>query len=194
MGGERPGQGAAVERLQHRGLDLEEAVLVEPATDLGDGPGPDAEDLAAVLVGDQVELAAAVAGLGVLEAVELVRRRAQRFGQQLHPSTSSESWPRRVTIARPVDADEVAEVEVVKQGEGAFAEHVGLGVELDLAGTVAQVDEGGLAVAAAADDPAGDPVDDRSPPRPSGRRALRVPTRSPRGLRSRAGTGRSRPR
>ena len=34
VGGEGPRQGAAVERLQDRRLDLDEAVLVEPAADL----------------------------------------------------------------------------------------------------------------------------------------------------------------
>ena len=35
VGGEGPRQGAAVERLQDRRLDLDEAVLVEPAAHLG---------------------------------------------------------------------------------------------------------------------------------------------------------------
>ena len=38
VGGERARQGAAVERLQDRRLDLDEAVVVEPAADLGDRP------------------------------------------------------------------------------------------------------------------------------------------------------------
>ena len=40
--------------------------------------------------------------------------------------------------------------------ERLLAEQVLAGVELDLAAAVAEVEEGGLAVAAAADDPAGD--------------------------------------
>ena len=39
VGRERPRQGAAVERLQDRRLDLDEAVLVEPAAHLGDRSG-----------------------------------------------------------------------------------------------------------------------------------------------------------
>ena len=67
VGGEGLGQRAAIERLEHRGLDLEEAVIVEPAAGLGDGARPDPEDLASLLVGDQIELAAAITGLGVLQ-------------------------------------------------------------------------------------------------------------------------------
>ena len=59
---------------------------------------------------------------------------------------------------RPLDADDVADVEVDEQPVGLGAEQVLAGVELDLAGAVAEVEEAGLAVAAAADDPARDPV------------------------------------
>ena len=43
-----------------------------------------------------------------------------------------------------------------RSSKASGAEQVLAGVELDLAAAVAQVEEGGLAVAAAADDPAGD--------------------------------------
>src|SRR5680860_1247906 len=82
MGDEGTRQGAAVERLQDRRLGLDEAVLVEPAAQLGDRLGADRKGPAALLVGEQVELALPVAGFDVLEAVELVRRRAQAPGQQ----------------------------------------------------------------------------------------------------------------
>ena len=54
------------------------------------------EQLARLLVGDQVELAVAVARLDVLQAVVLVGRRAQRLGQHAsQSSTRSDSSPRR---------------------------------------------------------------------------------------------------
>ena len=114
---------------------------------------------AALLVGDQVELAAAVAGLGVLEAVELVGRRPQALGQQppvVDRQRELAAAPGRQR--RPLDADDVAEVEVDQQLVGLGAEQVLAGVQLDLAAAVAEVEEAGLAVAAAGDDPAGDPV------------------------------------
>ena len=69
---ERPRQGAAVERLQHRRLDLDEAALVQEPADGGDDAGALDEDLARVVVDDEVEVALAVAGLDVGEAVELL--------------------------------------------------------------------------------------------------------------------------
>ncbi len=61
---------------------------------------------------------------------------------------------------RSLDADDVAEVEVDEKLEGLGAEQVLAGVELDLPAAVAKVEEGGLAVAAAGDDAAGDAVPD----------------------------------
>ncbi len=159
VGDERPGERAAVERLQHRRLDLDEAVLVEPATRLGDRAGAAGEGDAGLLVGEQVQLALAVTGLDVLEAVELVGRWPQALCQQapvVDRQRELAAAPRRQR--RPLDPDEVAEVEVDEQLERVGAEQILAGVQLDLAAAVAEVDEAGLAVAAAADDPAGDAV------------------------------------
>ena len=94
VGGERARQRAAVERLQDRGLDLDEALGVEPLADRGDRQAPLAEQLAGLGVGDQVELAVAVAQLDVLDPVELVGRRAQALRQQ-RPSRSPRARARR---------------------------------------------------------------------------------------------------
>ena len=112
VGGEGPGQGAAVERLQDRRLDLDEAALVEPAAHLADRPARGREEAAALLVGDQVELAVAVAGLDVLEAVELVGRRPQALGEQRQRSIAQRELAAPGRQRRPLDADDVAEVEV----------------------------------------------------------------------------------
>ena len=79
---ERARRGAAVDRLQHRRLDLDEAGVVEEAPDRGDHLGARDEHGARLLAGHQVELAVAVAGLDVGEPVVLVGRRAQRLRQQ----------------------------------------------------------------------------------------------------------------
>ena len=113
VGDERPRQRAAVERLQHRRLDLEEAALVEEAR------GPRAtsrraqdEQLARLLVGEQVELAVAVARLDVGEAVVLVGRRAQRLRQQRPAVDAQRQLAAARAEGRALDADQVAEVEV----------------------------------------------------------------------------------
>jgi len=59
---------------------------------------------------------------------------------------------------RSLDADDVAEVEVDEHLIGLGPEQVLAGVQLDLTAAVAQVEEAGLAMSAAADDPPRDPV------------------------------------
>ena len=69
VGDERPRRGAAVERLEDRRLDLDEAVVVERAPQRRDDLRPRQEERARLLVADQVELAPAEARLDVAEAV-----------------------------------------------------------------------------------------------------------------------------
>ena len=108
---ERQRRAAAVDRLQHRRLDLDEAALVEPGADRGDDLGPRHEDLARVLVRDQVELAVAEAGLDVGQPVVLLGRRAQRLGQQLVALELQRELAAAGAEDRAVGADQVAEVE-----------------------------------------------------------------------------------
>ncbi len=59
---------------------------------------------------------------------------------------------------RPLGADDVAEVEVDEEVKGLAPEHILARVQLDLAAAVAEVEEAGLAMTTAGDDPAGDAV------------------------------------
>ena len=157
VGGERPRQRAAVERLQHRRLDLDEAALVEPAPDLG-------------------TVSARIPNSRASPGWRSGRARAGGSGSRCPPArgtclaAAAGSWPaaasgyRQRELPAPggeglaLDPDDVAEVEMDQQLEGLRPEQVLAGVQLDLAAAVAQVEEGRLAVAAACDDPARDPV------------------------------------
>ena len=111
VGHERAGQRAAVERLQHRGLDLDEAAVVEVAAHRGDDPRARDEQLARLLVGHQVELAAAEAGLDVGAG----RGTSRAAGAATWPAPRSPRPQRqlaaRVRKATPSAPIEVAEVE-----------------------------------------------------------------------------------
>ena len=169
--------GAAVERLQDRRLDLDEARLVEVAAHAGDDRRARDEQLARLLGGDQVQLAVAEARLDVLQAVVLLGRRAQRLGQQ-RPVVDAQrqlAAPRAEDGA--VDPDQVAEVEPDEPLERLGAEHVDARVQLDAPGAVDEVDERRLALAAARGDAPGEAVRARRSRRqPPGRRARRAPS------------------
>ena len=143
-------------RLEHRGLDLDEARVVEEAADRGDHLRARDERGARLLAGEQVDLAVAVTGLDVGEAVVLVGRRAQRLGEQLEAGDLERELARARLHHGPVDADQVAEVELEQPREGLLAEDVDAGHQLHPAGAVDEVEERGLALPAARGEAAGD--------------------------------------
>ena len=73
VGDERLGERAAVPGLEDGRLDLDEALAVEVAADGRDHARADKEVLARLLVHQQVEVALAVARLGVGQSVKGVR-------------------------------------------------------------------------------------------------------------------------
>ena len=85
VGGEGARRRAAVERLEHRRLDLEEAARVEEgAQRRARARLREQRDLGAPRSFDeQVEVALAVARLDVREAVPLLGQRPQALGEQL---------------------------------------------------------------------------------------------------------------
>ena len=157
VGDEGPGESAAVEGLQDRRLDLEEAALVEEAANRRHEAASHDEELARLLVGEQVELAPPVAGLDVRQAVVLVGGRPKRLREQ-RPAVDAH---RELAPPGPegcaLDADEVAEVEADQPLVG-VAEHVLSRVELDPPGAVDEVEERRLAVPSPRAQPPGETV------------------------------------
>jgi hypothetical protein len=142
---ERARERASVPRLQDRRLDLDEAVLVEGATDRAHHPRPQEEVGPRLLVHQQVEVPAPVALLDVGEAVEGVGQRRADPRERLQPGHGDG----RLASPRPHrasgDADDVAQVELVHD-----APHILLlDDELDPAGPVDEVEKDDPAVAAA---------------------------------------------
>ena len=157
VGRERPAHPAAVDRLQDRRLDLDEARGVQEPPDLRDDARARDEQLARLLVRHQVELALAVAGLDVGQPVVLLGRRQQRLREQ-RPVVDLQ---RQLAAAGPEDraigADQVAEIEPHQPVQRVLPEHVRAGVQLHAPRAVDEVDEGRLALPAARGDPARDP-------------------------------------
>jgi hypothetical protein len=153
---ERARERAAVDRLEHRRLDLDEAALVEPPAHRGDHLGAHDEQLARLLVGDEVELAVAVAQLDVLEPVALLGRRAQRLREHAEVLEAQRQLAAARAQDRALGTDQVAEVEVQQALEGFLAELVDARHQLDAPRAVDHVEERGLALLAPGGEAAGD--------------------------------------
>src|SRR3954451_11481805 len=147
VGRERARDPAAVDRLEHRRLDLHDPARVEEGADRGDDLRARDEELARLLVGDQVELAVAEAGLDVRQPVVLLGRGTQRLGQQRVVVEPQRQLAAAAAEDRAVGADQVAEVEGEQARELLVPEHVHARVELQPARPVDEVEERRLALA-----------------------------------------------
>ena len=161
VGHERAAPRAAVDRLEDRRLDLDEAVVVERAPHGGDDPRPRDEQLARLLVGDQVELAPAEARLDVGQPVVLVGRRPQRLGEQRERRHAQRELAAARADRHAVDADQVAEVERDEPLEALLAELVDARMQLDAPRAVDEVEERRAPRLAPRRDPPRDAVRDR---------------------------------
>ncbi len=111
--GERAGVRPAGFDVQHRGLDLDEAALVERSPEAGDDLVADLEGPLRLAVDDQVGVSLPEAGVDVGESVPLVGQRPDRLGQQLDLL----GLDRQLALAGghhgPVHTDPVAEIELL---------------------------------------------------------------------------------
>ena len=88
VGGKRAGICTTVDRLQDRGFELEEPVVIEIPADKGDDPVPAPEYLPALVIHNQINITLAIALFDVGQAVEFLRERADCLAQEgegVHP-------------------------------------------------------------------------------------------------------------
>ena len=139
------GRGAARDRVHHRRFDFHEAVAGHVIADRRHDGRTGAEGEARFLVHDQIDVALTVLHFLVGEAVELVRQRAQRLGQQADLGGLDGQLAGLGLHQRADDTDDVAEVPALEGGIGFFADLVARDVELDAAGNVLDGGERSLA-------------------------------------------------
>ena len=153
--GERPGVRAARHALQHRRLDLDEVPRVQLGPDGAKQRRASGGGAAGLEVGREVQVAAALLQVGVLQAVPLLGQRAQG----LREHRERPDLQRQLTALRAdheaLGAHDVAEVDLVQQRAARLVERGALAEELDVAGGVAQDQEGQLAHPAGQDDAPG---------------------------------------
>jgi hypothetical protein len=159
VGDERPRQRAARHRVEDRRLHLEEAAAQHRLAQRLHHPRAQPHRPAGGRVDDQVQLALARALLDVGQAVPLVGQRPQGFGEQEHLGGLDRQLAPAGLDHRPLDADQVAGVELGDHPELLVAERADGEHDLELVAVVAQRPERQPAHLALEHDPAGDPDD-----------------------------------
>ena len=145
VGDEGPGRGAPGNGLHHGGLHLQEAPGLKKLPHQTDDRGPPDENLTHLGVDHQVQVALAVAGLHVGEAVVLFRQGQEALGEENEVGHRQGELPGFGAKQRAGKPHDVAQVQALEQGEGLRAQHLFLDVGLEAAGAVLEVAEGGLA-------------------------------------------------
>ena len=157
VGHERPGEGAARDRLHHRRLDLEKAaigMLHEPAN-RGQHAGARLEHLPGRGVDDQVEVPLPVPGLHVGQAVPLLGQRPMALGQELDAGRPHRQLVGPGAEEASLDPDLVADVDQRRHPEVPLGQRVLPHVDLYPLPAVGDDEEPGLPEASHDQDAAG---------------------------------------
>ena len=147
VGHEGPGQRSAGLGLEYRGVDLDELLGQQLRAQGRYGLEPDVEHPAAVRIGEEIDLALPVAGVGGGQPVPLVGERAQGLGQQPQSGHVDRELPRRLVMASP-SAPIQSPRSALASTSLAWSERAEcLHQQLDRAGDVLEGGEGELSVA-----------------------------------------------
>ena len=156
MGLEGFGCGSSRNRLHHRGLDFQESPLVEESPDLAHDCGALEKDFARGGVGDQIQVALAIAGLRILNAVPLVGKWAQGFGKDNQSSGSDTGFSGSCREALALNPSEISNIELRGHGQRVLVELFGIEIDLHASSYVGEIQEATLAHVAVGGDASGE--------------------------------------
>ena len=154
---ERSGGRAAVDRLEHRALDLAKVAIGQMPAQGRDDLDAGQRDAACVLVDHEVHVTLPVARVDVGEAVPLVGQRTDGLGEELEGLDGHAELAATGGHHRAFDADPVAAVEAVELPVLRLAELVRAHEELDGAVAVLERREAQLALSTQQQEPTRDP-------------------------------------
>ena len=141
--------------LHHRRFDFDVAARIEKAPQLADNLRAPQENFSRAVIGDQVQIALPVADLHVGQAVPFFRQRQQRLAQQGQFRDPHGEFAGPGSKQVPGNADEIAQIEQLKQFERPRAHDVELHVNLQSLARAGDVRKPGLAVQAERQDASG---------------------------------------
>ena len=156
VGIERAGGGADLKGGEDGGIHLQKALAVQIGPQLAQDLAALGEGILHLRVDNQVHIPLAVAQVGILEAVPLLRQREQGFGEQDDLLRLDRDLPLLGAEDLPLDPQDIPDIPLFKVGVGLLPHAVPAHIALHPAAAVLQVDEGGLAHNPAAHHPPGD--------------------------------------
>ncbi len=139
VGGEGLGVGAAVQRMQDRGLDFDETAGQQfPPNCLGQSASPQ-EPGADLFVGEEVHIPQSSPQLGIFQPFSLLGRVVERLGEQKDGISIHRGFALVGGLEFPLHEEKVPSIELAQQREIALGKAVLLKADLDAAASVHQV-------------------------------------------------------
>ena len=142
MRDKRHRRAAAVQRLQDRSLDLDKPLLGQELPDDGDDAGTELHRLADVGVDDQVDIALAVAGLLVGQAMIFFRQRVKRFGEKLKRIHGYRLFAGAGDKQGAGQADDIPQVKQAEQAPQGLADGILFDIPLQSPELILEMEEG----------------------------------------------------
>ena len=141
----RPCGRAAGVRHQHRRLHLHKALSVQISADRADHLRTFYKCLPRFLVHDQIHIPLAVARVGIGQAVELLRKNLQAFGEQRELGRVNGDLAGLGLKDRPLHSEDIADIIFFKILIGLLADTVPRHIDLDAPFQILHIAEGRLA-------------------------------------------------
>src|SRR5947208_2525548 len=146
----------ACDRLQHRSLHFRKTTILKKPADLTNNHETFGENRARLIVRDQIEVTLTITRLDTLQAVPFFRQRPERLRQQLQ-LVHLQRWLARFSCETgSFHADEIAQIEQLKDFHGLRAEFLCLQINLHPSTRVFEINKVALAHVAMCTDPARD--------------------------------------
>ena len=145
MGYERPGRCPSGNLMHHGCFNFQKIAIGHEAADQVDDAGALEEYFTCFRIYDQVNIALAVAGFHIGQAMKFFRQRQKRFDQQPYGADMEGKFtgfgPERETFG----ADDIADVERIENCKRFFADLIFFDVQLDAPFSILQLDKSRLA-------------------------------------------------
>ena len=139
-----PRRGAAGIFHQHRSLHFHEVSLRQEIADLLDDLGALDKCIAHFRIHDQVQVSLTIADIGILQAVELLRKRNQILAQEGNLLRVQGHLSCLCTEDFALHADDISDIHLLESRIRFFPEGISRDIQLNIAVTVLDVREGSL--------------------------------------------------
>ena len=144
MGHKRSCRCAARIGNEHRSFHLHEITAVKETTNFLNDCGSLLEGLADILIHDEIHISLAIADIGILQSVELLRKRLQRLGKKDQFLRMDRNLSGLCAEREALDADDVTDVQALECCIGVISQVIAGDINLNSAVAVLKIGKGCL--------------------------------------------------